>query len=85
MHCIKIHLDVVQHIDHITHPDGSRVVDYFMEKVVSIPFVDESEMEAAFENMMRKLESGVKFLNIRGMGIATANIVLVEMVRHVEV
>ena len=85
MHCIKIHLDVVQHIDHVTHPDGSRVVDNFTEKIVPIPFVDESEMEAAFENMMDKLEGGAKFLNIRGMGIATANIFLVEMVRHVEV
>lgn len=84
MHCIKIHLDVVQHIEHITHPDGSRVADEFTEKIVPIPFVDESEMEAAFEHMMCKLEDGAKFLNIRGMGIATANIVLVEMVRHVE-
>lgn len=85
MHCIKIHLDIVSKIDHINHPDDPRVVDNFTEKIVPIPFVDESEMEAAFENMMRKLEDGAKFLNIRGMGIATANIVLVEMVRHDEV
>ena len=91
----EIHLDIVSKIGHINHPpmmmtatsnpDDSRVVDYFMEKVVSIPFMDESEMESAFENMMDKLEGGAKFLIIRGMGIATANIVLVEMVRHVEV
>jgi len=95
MHCIEIHLDIVSKIGHInrppmmmtatSNPDDSGVVDYFMEKVVSIPFVDESEMEAAFENMMDKLEGGAKFLRIRGMGIATANIFLVEMVRHVEV
>ena len=84
MHYIKIHLDIVSKIDHVTHPDGSRVVDDFMEKVIRIPFEDEFEMEDAFDNIMYKLEDGVKFLRIQGMGIATANIFLVEMMRDVE-
>ena len=60
------------------------MIDYLSEKIVLIPFEDEYEMEEVFDNIMYKLEDGVKFLRIQGKGIATANIVLVEMMRNVE-
>ena len=60
------------------------MMDDFSEKIVLIPFEDEFEMEDAFDNIMYKLEDGVKFLRIQEKGIATANIFLVEMMRNVE-